>query len=61
MKLWNLKRGDRFLVADKPDSRLGPFVFDHVDGMFSYCTVEDGPNKGKVVHVYAGEDVEKLP
>lgn len=32
------------------------FIFDHLDGMYSYCVTE----KGNIVHLYRGTQLEKF-
>ena len=55
MKLLNLKRGDKIKVEE------GLITFDHLDGMYSYCTAdwipEGSPN---VVHLSAVTPLEKV-
>lgn len=53
MKLYELTKGQQFVVRG-PEG--GPLVltFDHVDGMYSYCTDE----AKHVYHIAAFEDVE---
>ena len=40
MKIYELKRGDRFTVPLAPD--LPPLTFDHMDGFYSYAVSDDG-------------------
>lgn len=54
MKLYELKKGDRFQIIPKSEE---VFIFDHVDGMYSYCFWEDTK---EVVHIAAFQEVEKL-
>jgi hypothetical protein len=49
MKLYELPRGT-IIQTDR-----GPLTFDHIDGMYSYCTLEDG----SVVHLSAGTPIRK--
>lgn len=53
MKLYELTKGQQFVVRG-PEG--GPMVltFDHVDGMYSYCTDQDN----QLYHIAAFEDVE---
>lgn len=39
MKLNELQKGDRFTV-DIPDAADQVYIFDHLDGMYSYIRVE---------------------
>lgn len=52
MKLYDVPRNTRILVD-------GEWVvnFHHIDGMYSYCTTDDG----EVVHIGAWTDVEIEP
>ena len=50
MKLFELKKGDRIIV----DGEV--VTFDHVDGMYSYCTVKSGD----VVHFSVLTPVKKI-
>lgn len=36
----DLKRGDRFTIAELPN--LPVLTFDHLDGMYGYCATDDG-------------------
>ena len=50
MKLFELKSGDKIMVD-------GVMVtFDHVDGMYSYCTLENG----EVAHLSVMTPVKKI-
>ena len=51
MKLFELKKGDRIMM----DGEV--VVFDHVDGMYSYCKLEGGDN---VVHLSVMTPVKKI-
>lgn len=50
MKLFDVPKGSRIRVGGVE------LTFHHLDGMYSYCTLDDG----SVVHVAAWEDVEVL-
>ena len=64
MKLYDLKRGDWFILEE--DCKAPPdiggysagtrFRFDHVDGMYSFCTDEHN----NVYHPAAWADVLKV-
>ncbi len=54
MKLYELHKGDHFILADDPQRT--PFEFEKVDGMYSRCYL----NERVVVHLNANADVIKL-
>ena len=63
-ELYNLKRGDKFIVTDadarvpvaSPKAEAGKvYLFGHIDGMYSYC--KDGDD---VVHFAAWTEVERV-
>ena len=53
MKLYELKKGDHFVLADDPQKT--PFEFDKIDGLYSRCYL----NERVVVHLNANADVIK--
>lgn len=64
MKLYDLKRGDKFRLTDEevkvPVAHAEPdadkvYWFGHIDGMYSYC--KDGDD---VVHFAAWTEVERV-
>lgn len=64
MKLYDLKRGDKFRLTDEevkvPVAHVEPehdkvYWFGHIDGMYSYC--KDGDD---VVHFAAWTEVERV-
>lgn len=65
-KLYDLRNGDKFKVVDDEDLKVPPasnefdlsdiFRFDHLDGMYSYCT----DMKGTVHHFAAWTNVRKV-
>lgn len=58
MKLYDVPRNTRIKVLD--DGDIGyeeTYAFHHIDGMYSYCTTD----KGEVVHLFAGTEVEIVP
>jgi hypothetical protein len=65
MKLYELKKGDKFrVIRENPTIYIGQefepeevFIFDHVDGMYSYCFWED---TNEVVHIAVFQEVEKV-
>ena len=50
--LYELHRGDKFIF----DGNEGPFFFDHLDGMYSYCK----DDHGTLFHFAAWTKVKKL-
>ena len=50
MKLYDLRKGDKISV----DGDL--VTFDHLDGMYSYCTLENGD----VVHLSRFTPIKKI-
>ena len=53
MKLYELKKGDHFVLKDDPQKT--PFEFEKIDGMYSRCYL----NERVVVHLNANADVIK--
>ena len=53
MKLYELKKGDHFVLADDPQKT--PFELDKIDGLYSRCYL----NERVVVHLNANADVIK--
>jgi hypothetical protein len=53
MKLYDVPRNTR-IVAKLGDDNVLRLNFDHVDGMYSYCTDDEG----NVVHLAAWAEVE---
>jgi len=53
MKLYELKKGDHFVLADDPQKT--PFEFDKIDGLYARCYL----NERIVVHLNANADVIK--
>ena len=45
MKLYEVPRGSKMLI-EMEDKTMHVCLFHHVDGMYSYCTVEDMPAEG---------------
>ena len=65
MKLYDLKRGTTFHI--KGEHKFPPahpligdvlIEFSHLDGMYSFCRVAEGPLKGEIVHPAAWTEVE---
>ena len=53
MKLYELAKGQQFVVRG-PDGLPLVLTFDHVDGMYSFCT----DDHERIYHIAAYEDVE---
>jgi len=53
MLLCDLKKGSRINCEVSDGSTF--IIFEHIDGMYSYCITE----KGEVVHLYAATELEK--
>lgn len=65
MKLYELKKGDLFQVVTEDDTLASMTIrFNHLDGMYSYCTVEPDPylkiEEPYVIHIAAYADVIKI-
>lgn len=54
MKLYEIKRGAKIVVKCSDGSKY--VIFDHIDGMYSYCTTA----KGAVVHLGAVTPLKKV-
>jgi len=52
MKLYEAPKGIRIVEKLSDDSEY--LTFDHIDGMYSYCTTE----KGGVIHLSASTPIE---
>ncbi len=48
-KLYELPRGAVFKVDDYPYL----IKLQNLDGMFSFCVIQEGPDKGEVTHIRA--------
>lgn len=60
--LSDIKRGSKIICEVKNDSGqvIGNTVtFHHLDGMYSYCTV-DGVDENNVVHLSASQKLKKV-
>lgn len=59
MKLWDMGRGTKIRalvgIGEGP-AKETIVTFDHIDGMYSYCTTPDG----HVVHLSAGTPLKKV-
>jgi hypothetical protein len=53
MKLYNLKRTDRFIIVGAEED--GEFLFDHLDGAYSVCYLGTS-----LIHIAAYTDVIRL-
>jgi hypothetical protein len=54
MKLYEISRGSKIYNKCSDGSKW--FIFDHIDGMYSYCVTE----KGGVVHLSAVAPLKKF-
>ena len=52
MKLYDIKKGRKIYIECSDGSKY--IVFDHIDGMYSYCTTQ----KGGVVHLSASSPLK---
>lgn len=64
MKLYDVPCNTRIRVTDPEEAPIGgipieekEYNFYHIDGMYSYCTDDDG----NVVHIKAWTEVETVP
>lgn len=55
MKLYDLEKGAKIVAEDISDGSEY-IIFDHVDGMYSYCKTE----KGGVIHLSASTPLKKV-
>ena len=53
MKLYELKKGDHFVLADDPQKT--PFEFEKIDGLYARCYL----NERVIVHLNTNADVIK--
>lgn len=58
MKLYELPKGARILGEYYENGNAVTIIFDHVDGMYSYCYDEAKPEK--VIHLSANTPVRKV-
>lgn len=60
MKLYEIPRESRIKAETSDENgKLGDFIiFHHLDGMYSYCTVEGMPEK--VCHLAATQELKLL-
>lgn len=59
LKLYDIPRESKLLVTQEHGRNV--FVtFHRLDGMYSYCTVDDGPDKGKTCHLSASTPLKKI-
>lgn len=54
MKLYEVPRNTRIRVVAPSGNKWLELNFDHIDGMYSYCTTDDGD----VVHLASWVEVE---
>lgn len=57
-KLYELARGARIYGLMPEGDPNGVIIFDHVDGMYSYCTWEGHEDRG-VIHLAASTPLER--
>ncbi len=60
IRLYNLSKGARIKADcfDEEGKKIGDFIiFDHLDGMYSYCTVA---NTNKVIHLSVITPLKKV-
>ncbi len=64
MKLYDLKRGDKIKAECLNDAgkKIGDWItFDHLDGMYSYCTVDGVPEgQHNVIHLSVSTPLKKV-
>lgn len=61
IRLYDLEKGTRIKaeVTNDEGKKIGDFIiFSHIDGMYSYCTVES--KEEERVHVPAVQEVKKV-
>ena len=58
LNLWEVPRNSvvSFYEIDKSEDE-NPWLFHHLDGMYSYCTVLVGKHANEVFHAFAGSQV----
>lgn len=52
--LWDIPRQSKIYCECSDGSKY--IIFDHLDGMYSYCTTE----KGAIVHLGGGQSLDKF-
>lgn len=60
MKLYEIPKGSRIKAETSDENgKLGDFIiFDHIDGMYSYCWTEGKPEK--ICHLGASTELKKV-
>ena len=54
-RLYEIPRKSRLYGLSPNGDPDGVVIFDHIDGMYSYCYVEK--DLGKIVHLYCGTEL----
>lgn len=54
MKLYEIPEGSKIKIDE------GIITFHHIDGMYSYCTFDDGLTEDSVVHLSANLPLKKV-
>ena len=58
MKLYEIPQNSRIKAETYKDKKLGDYIiFHHIDGAFSYCTVEGTDD---VCHLNASQELKKV-
>lgn len=64
MKLYELPRDKGIRIKAETyegDKKLGDFiVFHHIDGIYSYCTIEGKEPPNNVCHLGANQELKKV-
>lgn len=58
LKLYDIPRESKLSL--EIDGKYETVTFHNLDGMYSYCTVDTGPNQGKVCHLAAWTPLRKI-
>ena len=60
MKLYEIPKESRIKAeTSNKEGKLGDFIiFHHLDGMYSYCSVEGKPEK--ICHLSANQELKKV-
>lgn len=56
-KLHEIPKGSKIYELMPNGDEEGVIIFDHLDGMYSYCYVESDPSI--VVHLFVGTELEE--
>lgn len=64
MKLYDIPQGSKIKAEchNSKGEKIGDWItFDHLDGMYSYCTVDGAPDgEHNVVHLSGGTPLKKV-